>query len=145
MAYQVSVFLENKLGKLGEVTAILSAEKINIRTSNLNHTDGGWGILNFIANDPGAAFNALHRKGIPVVLRRIVAMEMSDGPGGLDDLLQKILKVGINFTTAYSRVVGDGKAFFVIDVEDLPQAEERLSLAGIRILSDSVIYGHKSQ
>ena len=70
MAYQVSVFLENKIGKLEEVTAVLNAENINIRTSSLNHTAGGWGILNFVTNDPGAAFKALQSQNIHVVLRR---------------------------------------------------------------------------
>ena len=143
MAYQVSVFLENKIGKLEEVTAVLNAENINIRTSSLNHTAGGWGILNFVTNDPGAAFKALQSQNIHVVLRKIAAMEMSDSAGGLDELLRKIKKAGINFTTAYSRIVGGGKAFLIIDIEDQPQAEALLSEAGIRVLPDSIVYGHK--
>ena len=144
MAYQVSVFVENKVGALEAVTSALREENVNMRTMNLTHTASGWGILNFVANDPGLAFKVLQRRGIPVVLRKIVALEMDDKAGGLDDLLRKIKKANVNFTTAYAHVVEEGSlAFFAIDVEDMPQAEELLNKAGIRILPDSIVYGHK--
>ena len=55
MAYQVSIFLENKIGHLERVTAVLKAAKINIHTMNLNHTANGWGILNLVVSNPELA------------------------------------------------------------------------------------------
>ena len=55
MSYQVSIFLENKLGHLERVTAVLSAAGINIRSIHINHTANGWGILNLVVSDPERA------------------------------------------------------------------------------------------
>ena len=55
MSYQVSIFLENKLGHLERVTAVLSAAGINIRSIHINHTANGWGILNLVVSDPARA------------------------------------------------------------------------------------------
>ena len=52
MSYQVSVFLENKLGHLEKVTGILRETAINIRSIHLNHTAHGWGILNLVDSSP---------------------------------------------------------------------------------------------
>ena len=100
MAYQVSIFLENKIGHLERVTAVLKAAKINIRTMNLNHTASGWGILNLVVSDPEMAHQLLIDNGLSAALREIVVIEMIDQPGGLDDLLKGIVKAGVNFTNA---------------------------------------------
>ena len=50
MTYQVSIFLENKLGRLEKVTSVLRDTQINIRSIHLNHTASGWGILNLVVS-----------------------------------------------------------------------------------------------
>jgi len=139
MAYQVSVFLENKIGHLERVTTVLKDADINILTMNLNHTPGGWGIVNLLVNKPETAFRLLSGAGVSAALRRIVVLPMEDKPGSLDGLLRKIAGAGINFTTAYGRS-GKGNAWFVVDIEDLPEAQQLLLDAGLEILSDEVVY-----
>jgi len=139
MAYQVSVFLENKIGHLERVTSVLKEAGINILTMNLNHTTGGWGIINLLVNQPEPAFRLLSEAGISAALRRIVVLPMEDQPGSLDGLLRKIAGAGINFTTAYGRS-GKGNAWFVIDIEDFPEVQQLLLDAGMEILSDEVVY-----
>jgi len=143
MTYQVSVFLENKLGHFQQVTSVLKAASINIRSMHLNHTANGWGILNLVVSDPGTALKLLNEQGISSALREIVALKMNDKPGGLDDLLKAVVKAGVNFTNAYGRVVNDGElAIFVIDVEDISDARMKLEQVGLEIVSDYVVYGN---
>ena len=96
MTYQVSIFLENKLGRLKKVTALLKQEKINIRSIHLNHTANGWGILNLVVSDPQRALALLNEGGMSAALREIVVVRMADTPGGLDDLLDGISRAGVN-------------------------------------------------
>lgn len=142
MTYQVSIFLENKLGRLEKVTALLKQENINIRSIHLNHTASGWGILNLVVSDPQRALELLHEGGMSAALREIVVVEMADTPGGLDDLLREISRAGVNFTNAYGRIVDDGgSAYFVIDIQDIPDARAKLGEIGFKIVADSLVYG----
>ena len=142
MTYQVSIFLENKLGRLKKVTALLKQEKINIRSIHLNHTANGWGILNLVVSDPQRALALLNEGGMSAALREIVVVRMADTPGGLDDLLDGISRAGVNFTNAYGRVVDNGdSAYFVIDIQDIPDARIRLEEIGFEIVADSLVYG----
>lgn len=142
MAYQVSIFLENKIGHLERVTAVLKAARINIRTMNLNHTASGWGILNLVVSDPQMAHKLLTENGLSAALREIVVIEMIDQPGGLDDLLKEIVRAGVNFTNAYGRSgYGNENAYFVIDTEDVSDARHKLMQTGLKIMPDESIYG----
>ncbi len=143
MAYQVSIFLENKIGHLERVTAVLKAAQINIRTMNLNHTANGWGILNLVVSDPESAHKLLVENGLSAALREIVVIEMVDQPGGLDDLLKEIVIAGVNFTNAYGRSGhGNQNAYFVIDPDDVSIAKQKLLDAGLNIMPDELIYGN---
>jgi hypothetical protein len=142
MAYQVSVFLENKIGHLEKVTSALKTAQINIRTMNLNHTANGWGILNLVVSDPKLAQQCLVQSGLSAALREIVVIEMIDQPGGLDDLLKEIVKAGVNFTNAYGRSAhGNENAYFVIDPEDVPDARQKFEQAKLNVMPDELIYG----
>ena len=144
MTYQVSIFLENKLGHLEKVTAVLKAADINIRSLHLNHTANGWGILNLVVSNPELAYQLLNENGMSAALREIVVVKMEDKPGGLDELLKDIVKAGVNFTNAYGRVVNEGdSAFFVIDVQDIPDARTNLTKVGLEIIADQLVYGIK--
>jgi len=145
MTYQVSIFLENKLGHLERVTAVLKEAEINIRSLHLNHTANGWGILNLVVSNPELAYQLLNENGMSAALREIVVVKMTDKPGGLDGLLKDIVKAEVNFTNAYGRVVNDGdSAFFVIDVQDIPDARTKLSNVGLEIIADQLVYGINS-
>lgn len=142
MTYQVSIFLENKLGRLEKITATLREAEINIRSIHLNHTAHGWGILNLVVSDPQAALRHLSAHGMSAALREIAVVQMPDRPGGLDELLKDVVRAGVNFTNAYGRTVHEGEsAFFVIDVQDIPDARERLEGAGLHVLDDASVYG----
>jgi len=143
MAYQVSIFLENKIGHLERVTAVLKEAEIDIRTMNLNHTASGWGILNLVVSNPEQAHSLLIENGLSAALREIVVIEMNDQPGGLDELLKAIVSAEVNFTNAYGRSGhGHQNAYFVIDTDNVTEAKERLFMAGLNIMSDEKVYGN---
>ena len=143
MSYQVSIFLENKLGRLEKVTAVLKDAGINIRSIHLNHTASGWGILNLVVSNPELAELRPNESGMSAALREIVVVKMTDKPGSLDELLQGVVQAGVNFTNAYGRVVNDGdSAFFVIDIQDIPDAREKLVNVGLEIIPDHLVYGN---
>lgn len=142
MTCQVSVFLENKLGRLEKVTAVLREAEINIRSIHLNHTANGWGILNLVVSRPELACQKLDAAGMSAALREIVVLKMDDKPGGLDELLKAVVASGVSFTNAYGRVVNEGgSAFFMIDVQDIPGARSRLASAGLEFIADDLVYG----
>ncbi len=142
MSYQVSIFIENKLGRLEKVTALLRDAEINIRSVHLNHSAKGWGVLNLVVSDPELAQRVLNEGGMSAALREIAVVEMADNPGGLNKLLAEVVRAGINFTNAYGRVVSDGdSAFFMIDIQDIPDAREKLTKVGLKIIPDLQVYG----
>lgn len=143
MAFQVSIFLENKIGHLERITSVLKNANISIRAMTLSHSTQGWGILNLIVSNPHLAYETLASNRFPATLREIAVIEMEDRPGGLDDLLKKIASAGINFTNAYGRIVSPGQnAFLAIDVEDLNNSVERLKGAGLNLIPDKDVYGN---
>jgi len=142
MAYQVSVFLENKIGHFARVTRVLKDVQVNIRTMTLTNTANGWGILNLLVNEPEKTCKALSEQGFSVSLREVIALRMEDRPGGLDDLLVKIAEAGISFDNAVGRITEENKtALLVLDVPDIESAREKLRKAGIDELPDYVVYG----
>lgn len=143
MAFQISVFLENKIGHLERVTKVLREDDINIRAMTLSHSSQGWGILNLVVSDPEKACESLVKNGLLATLREIAVIKMEDRPGGLDDVLNKISSVGINFTNAYGRIVELGQlAYLAIDIEDLSNSIDKLTDAGLTIVADSDVYGN---
>jgi hypothetical protein len=142
MAFEISVFLENKIAHFEGITNVLRAEKINIRSLTLSNILHGWGVLNLLVDKPEKAYRLLSEKGDSVVLREVIALEMKDEAGGLDELLIKIARVGIHIENAYSRLIAQtGMAILVLDVPDVLEAKKRLEQNGIPVLDDATVYG----
>ncbi|MBN1820227.1 MAG: hypothetical protein JXR31_12380 [Prolixibacteraceae bacterium] len=143
MAYEVSVFLENKIGHFESITGVLREADINIRSLNLNNISHGWGVLNLLVDQPEKAYKLLSSKGNSVALREVIALEMKNEAGGLDELLLKLAKSGIHFINAYSRLLSDKRiAILLLEVPDVIEATERLVKNNITILEDAVVYGN---
>jgi hypothetical protein len=143
MAYEVSIFLKNKIGHFEEITGILREAEINIRSLTLNNISHGWGVLNLLVDQPENAYNLLTVQGNSVALREVIALEMKDEAGGLDDLLLKLAKAGIHFDNAYTRLLSKKQiAILILEVSDVLEAKERLLKNNIKVLEDSVVYGN---
>lgn len=142
MAFEISVFLKNKITHFEEITRYLKQENINIRSLTLNNINQGWGVLNLLVDQPEKAYQLLTESGNSVVMREVIALEMKDEAGGLDELLVKLSRAGIHIESAYSRLINDSKtAVLLLEVPDVIEATVRLNRNDITIIDDQLVYG----
>jgi hypothetical protein len=142
MAFEISVFLKNKITHFEEITGILKKEDVNIRSLMLSNISHGWGVLNLLVDKPEKAYKLLTEAGNSLVMREVLALEMKDETGGLDELLLKLSRTGIHIESAYSRLIADSKiAILLIEVPDVIEATQRLKRQNIKILDDKLVYG----
>ena len=137
---QISVFLENKPGKMCEMTDVLAANKINMRALSLAETDG-FGIVRIIVNDVYEATTVLKDAGYINKLTSVVVVEMPDVPGGLNQILKVFAdeKINLEYMYALSADSSADKAYMVFRVNDHKSAEAALTKAGIRVVSQDDI------
>lgn len=142
MAFEISVFLKNKITHFEEITRNLREENINIRCLTLNNISHGWGVLNLLVDQPEKAYQLLTDSGNSVVMREVIALEMKDEAGGLDELLVKLSRAGIHIESAYTRLITDSKiAILLLEVPDVIEAIQRLKRNDIKIIDDKLVYG----
>ena len=115
---QISVFLENTTGRLGEVTATLAKANINLRAISIADT-ADFGILRLIVDKTDEAVNALTAAGFTTRQTAVVAVEIEDVPGSLASLMELFQKSGINIEYLYASLEGGkGKAVVIFKLED---------------------------
>lgn len=131
---QLSVFLENKVGRLGEVTGILADHGINIKALSLADTSE-FGILRLIVDKHEEAQEALKAKGFTVGRTCVVAVEVSHSPGGLHAILRILEERGINVEYMYGFPNKNAEAVIVFRFDRPELAVEILQQKGVRIFS----------
>lgn len=137
---QISVFLENKAGRLAEVARILSEAGVNIRALSLADTSD-FGILRLIVNDNAKAKDALKQNGFTVGRTDVVAVEVEDHPGGLHKILEILRKSGINVEYMYAFVQQSGDhAVLIFRFDHLDEAVKVLSENGVTVINGSKVY-----
>jgi hypothetical protein len=137
---QISVFLENKSGRLAQVTRVLGANSINIRALSIADTTD-FGILRLIVNDPDSAYRALKEAGFTVSTTDVIAVEVKDDPGGLAQVLEIMQNVNINIEYLYAFLQkATNAALVVFRVEQVDTAIEVLQENNISILDGSRVY-----
>ena len=137
---QISVFLENKFGRLAEVTRILGEAGINIRTLSLADTSD-FGILRLIVNDTEKAKGVLKERGFTVSKTEVVAVEIPDRPGGLADILQALDSDGINVEYMYAFVERCGEnAVMIFRFDETQKAIATLTAKGFNVLPGERLY-----
>ncbi|MDX9822391.1 MAG: ACT domain-containing protein [Syntrophales bacterium] len=139
VAYQISIFAENKPGKLAAVTSVLAKAKVSIRATTIATADT-FGVINLIVDDPKRAEAALAKAGMTVHLRPVLAVMIDDRPGGLDRLTQLLFKEKINIHNAYGFVLESReKAVFIVDVDQMDRTEELLEKNGFQTLDTEAL------
>lgn len=142
MAFEISVFLKNRITHFEEITNALKNADINISSMTLINIYQGWGVVKLLVDEPEKAYQILTDRGDSVSLREIIALEMKDSAGGLDELLVKIARAGIHMESAYSRLLAGNKmAVLILEVPDVLEAKKRLEKNGVAILDDKTVYG----
>jgi hypothetical protein len=138
---QVSIFLENKKGRLAEVTKLLTDEGINIRALSLADMPD-LGVLRLIVNDRGRCVRALKAHDFVVQETDVVAVEIEDAPGGLHRIVDVFDRENINIEYMYSFFRRNvDTAIVVFKIDDAARAVETLKRNGIAILPEDVLQG----
>ena len=135
---QISVFLENRKGRLAEMTKLLAENRINIRAISLaDMTD--LGVLRLIVNDPERCLGVLKANDFAAQATEVVAVEVPDWPGALHNLLEVLNANGLNVEYMYASV---GKkvdtAVVIFKVDPVDEAVAVLRRNGISVLSGDV-------
>ena len=139
-AEQISVFLENKTGRLAEVTAILSEANVNIRALALADTSD-FGVLRLIVNDNAKAVAALKSQGFTVGKTDVAAVEVEDKPGGLHRILDILNKAGINVEYMYAFVTqGENNAIMIFRFDNIDEAFKLLEENNVKVINGSKVY-----
>ena len=135
---QLSVFLENKSGRLTEVTEALASAQINISAFSIADTSE-FGVLRMIVNKPDEAEKILKAKGISVHITEVIGFIVPHKPGGLHRALQILSSEGISVEYMYAFALGD-RATVILRTDAIQQAIAVLQKHKMELLKASEIY-----
>ena len=138
---QLSIFVENKAGRLAEITAVLANANIDIRAISIADTSD-FGILRLIVDNPDEAVEALKQAGMTVSLTSVIAIGIDDRPGEFAKAMRVLADEHITIEYMYAFISRDqGQAFVILRVDDDQRAVSVLKGAGITILTAEEIHG----
>jgi hypothetical protein len=137
---QISVFIENKSGRLAEVASVLGEAGVNIRALSLADTSD-FGILRLIVNDCEKAKQVLKEKGFTVSKTEVVAIEVPDRAGGLSEILGTLDMDSINVEYMYAFVERcGGNAVIIFRFDETEKAISTLLAKGFNVLEGERLY-----
>ena len=139
---QVSVFLENKSGRLAEVCQTLGRADINIRALSIADTSD-FGILRLIVDRPDEAVEVLQSEGFSVGSTGVLALRIPDRPGGLGMVLGQLQEENINVEYMYAffiTIAGDAVVLFKVDDEVVDITLKLLERNGVQVLPAEEVY-----
>lgn len=131
---QLSVFIENKAGRVSEVTDVLGQAGINIRGFSVSDT-ADYGIIRLVVNDPAAGKAALKDAGFTVKEAEVICINLPDQPGGLAGVLKLVADAGVNIEYVYSLI----STYVVINVADVDRAESLLKDTPVELVTQEEI------
>ena len=134
---QLSIFLENKTGRLQEVLEVLGNEKINITALTIADTSE-YGILRLIVSDPENGYKLLKNHGFSVNLTNVITLSVSHKAGSLSKMLKKFSDENISIEYMSAFCLGD-KAIIVLRVDDHPKTFEIIERNNFTIICEDEI------
>ncbi|NLP48885.1 MAG: ACT domain-containing protein [Clostridiales bacterium] len=137
---QISVFVENKPGRLADITSILAKADIDIRALSIADTTD-YGILRLIVSHPDKALEVVRQEGMTASATDVLAIAIPDEPGGFAQAISVLAQNEISVEYAYAFITPRvGQAYIIIRVADNDLACSVLSEAGIRQIEQSDIF-----
>ena len=135
MIKQLSIFLENKTGRLAHITDILGKAGVNLLALSLADSSD-FGILRAIVDDVAKAQKVLRENNVVCAVHDVLAVEVEDRPGGLAHLLNLLVKTGINVEYMYAfSEPKTGRAAMIFRFDTPDKALTALQKAGVNVLS----------
>jgi hypothetical protein len=133
---QLSIFSENKPGRLRKITKVLAEEGVNILAINIASSNG-FGVIKFIVDKCEPAYEKLKQKGFTVSRNEVLAIELVDKPGGLYEMATILSKKRINIENAYVLILESRKkAFLVVEVSDIERAKKLLKHENLHLFTE---------
>ncbi len=138
---QISIFLENRVGRLMEATKALSREAINILGISVVEVSD-FGIIRLVVDAPDEALAALGRIGLVATEQEVLAVELTDGPGSLAQLLTLLVQAELSVQYTYGLLEKSrGRSVIVLRVGDVDGAGLILDDSGFHLLSHYEVAG----
>ena len=134
VAKQLSVFIENRQGRLGEVLHVLKANDINILSLSLADTTE-YGLLRLIVSDPTLGKEKLAEDGFSTMLTDVLVLKITHEAGSLQGLLKILSDNDINIEYMYGLSIDGDEASVVLKASDLTKADEVLTANGVKTLT----------
>ena len=130
---QISLFVENKPGRMAKVSKTLSDAGVNIRALTVAEA-GDFGGIRMVVDDPEKGYRVLHDGGFTVSETEVLAVEMKDIPGGLYEIVNTLGESEVNVDYAYAFVTTKAeRALLIIRVDNLEKARRVLTDAGVKL------------
>jgi hypothetical protein len=131
---QLSVFIENKAGRVSEITDVLGTHDVNIRGFSVSDT-ADYGIVRLIVDLPEMAKEALEAAGFTVKVSDVVCLNLPDHPGGLASVLKVVAEAGVNIEYVYSLI----STYVVINVADIDRSLSLLKGQPVELVTQEQI------
>ena len=133
---QLSVFIENREGRLEQVLETLKERNVNIVSLSLADSSD-YGLLRMIVSNAEEGRAALKEKGFSAMLTPVLAVKLPHKVGQLQLLLSEICKAGINIEYTYALVTGSDDASIIIKTADLEKAAKVLEKTGVELINST--------
>ncbi len=134
---QISIFMENRPGRISAVTRLLGDNGIDIRAMSLADTTD-FGILRVVVNDADKCMSVLSNAGFSARATKVVAAALEDKPGGLASVMETLYENNIGVEYMYSFITReDGKAYVMLRVDDNDFTSSVLIEKGFKLLEES--------
>ena len=131
---QISLFAENKPGRLANIANKLKEAGVNIRAFTIAES-GDFGIIRMVVDKSDYAHSVLHDAGFTVSETSVLGIEMDDVPGSMSRIADVFGKANINLDYAYAFVTRDQKALLIVRVSNIEKAVEKLEEEGIKLIN----------
>ncbi len=138
---QLSIFVENRTGKLVECMQVLANAGVDIRALSIADTQD-FGILRLIVNDSNKALEALKNDGFVVKVNEVVGISIDDSSGSLCKVVDLLSSNGVNIEYMYAFItVLKQNVYIVLRVEDNDACAKLLTENGIQLIDESDVQG----
>ena len=136
---QISVFIENKKGKLAETTRFIAEHNINLKALSIADTQD-YGILRIICDDTAAAQKALSDGGYITLVTDVLATAISDKPGSLATILEVLSEANVSVEYTYAFLSNKTGAYMIFRVDNNDKATAALTAQGVAVLNQEDIF-----
>ena len=136
---QISIFLENRKGRMAEVTGVLAEAGVNIKALSLADS-ADFGVLRIIPDDPDKCISALKTNNFVAQVTDVIALEVEDKPGGLNLILKICDKNDINIEYMYATVEkSKDNAIVIFKTDDYKRTAKILGENNVNIADDRIL------